>query len=597
MFKRRSTAISAATLSTAGDISDPEGSPTNTTALSARTSMATNGAGPVDGTLPPLSGSFHSSCHDPNGSFSNDITGNATQDKSSSPLDKKLHGKRRRRQLRSLLLLRLRHQSTTERMLLLLSAGLFLILLSWMRASSFTFPIPAAPAESELQHPPFQLESANAPVCNVLSSPDDVSFTLVTQLSDDRLWMMEHHCRRYPHPMAIAVYTNTTLEQVLDRLRGMGCSVAEESQEPRRLQQHDQQQQRSQTKGEEKSQNAAAVERDDDENLEVDDDKAQVLLHNFPKGPALQVAVLDSSTHGKLDDYPVNDLRNLALSMVKSSHIIYIDVDFWASDYLYEMLSKKEVKERLIRDPQHAVVIPAFQLFRQCRKYEDCRGNNIPRMPQSLSDLALMMKKRRGHIFDPTNTGGHGSTDYNAWFRQSPGELLDIKCLQSNRYEPYVAIRYCNDMPPFQEAFSGYGKNKVTWMMQVIASGYTLSQLGGVYLVHYPHLESASRTRWNESPEQLQVAASDSEDDQNPIFIRRPTPEDGNLDFHKYKRGQVDKIFLEFKDWLAQTIPSSRARLRLCESAQDDDSKLWVGPDLKEGPKKKDSRESASNQG
>lgn len=484
----------------------------------------------------------------------------------------KVHGKR----WSSLLLVRLRLQTDARYSLWLslLAACTCLFLLSTIQF----FRLLAPSSTTEFDHPPFELESINAPVCHPLSSPQNVTFTLVTQLSDDRLWMMEHHCKRYPHPMAIAVYTNRSLTNILDELRELGCPVDDHhgsSIVPPNLL----------LPGKE----GGKTERDDDENIEVDDDQFQPSTshldeHIHHSGALLQVAVLDATQHGKRDDYPVNDLRNLALSLVQSSHIIYIDVDFWPSEYLYEIFSRKTVKERLIQDPQHAVVIPAFQLFRQCYKYKDCRDRNIPQMPKSLQGLAKMIKEKRGHIFDPTNKGGHGSTDYNAWFKQKPGSLRDIECLQSNRYEPFVAIRYCRDMPPFQQAFSGYGKNKVTWMMQVIASGYTLSQLGGIYLVHYPHLESASRAKWNEAPQELQIPVPKSEEsDQNPPFqVRRPTSKDGDLHFEEYKRGQVDKIFLDFKDWLAQSFPPSRARLRLCEAAQDDDSKLWVGPDVKE---------------
>jgi hypothetical protein len=194
-----------------------------------------------------------------------------------------------------------------------------------------------------------------------------------------------------------------------------------------------------------------------------------------------------------------------------------------------------------------------------------------------------MFEKRHGHIFDPTNKGGHGSTDYKTWFKQQPASLRSIDCLQSNRYEPFVMIRYCRDMPPFQAAFSGYGKNKVTWMMQTIASGYVLSQVGGAFLVHYPHLDSNSRQHWNQAPKQLQQGQPDRKGEFN---IRRPKKTDGDLHFAEYKRGQVDQLYVEFRDWLAATIPASKRRLQFCDSAQDDDGKLWLPPDVKEERRK-----------
>ncbi|KAL3910978.1 MAG: hypothetical protein SGILL_007469, partial [Bacillariaceae sp.] len=410
----------------------------------------------------------------------------------------------------------------------------------------------------------------------------------------DRLWMMEHHCKRYPHPMAIAVYSNNTREDVLQELRGMGCSVdvvnaVNNNHDSASRQQLPQQQ------------HVPDELRDDDENVEVDDDQQQrrrrrrlseIQQQQQQQQPLLQVAVLDAHTHGAWNDYPVNALRNLALSLVQTTYIMYIDADFWTSEHLYEVLTSENVKTALIQDPQLAIVVPAFGLFRQCKEWRECPENNIPEMPFSLKDVFEMFENRQGHIFDPTNRGGHGSTDYKGWFTQKSSSLLPISCLQSNRYEPFVMIRYCQDMPPFQASFSGYGKNKVTWMMQTIASGYTLSQVGGAFLVHYPHLDSNSRQHWNQAPKQLQVGGGkDKQSKEGEFNVRRPKKSDGDLQFAEYKRGQVDKLYIEFRDWLASTIPAEKRRLGLCESAQDDDGKLWIDPEIKKERKKQKRQE------
>jgi hypothetical protein len=373
--------------------------------------------------------------------------------------------------------------------------------------------------------------------------------------------------------MSVAVYTNSTLEEIKQELYDMGCPVGS---------------------GEDSKQQPIKR-RDDDENMEEDDD--QMMKNNKKKknkneqqrsaSPLLQVTVLDAQTHGAWNDYPVNELRNLALSKVQTTYILYIDVDFWPSQDLYEtVVTSSEIKQTLLDDPKHALVVPAFQLLRQCHDWIDCRDKNIPKMPHDLDGLATMIKKKRGTIFDFTNRGGHGSTDYKKWVAQTPGSLHRIDCLQSHRYEPFVMIRYCHDMPPFQSAFSGYGKNKVTWMMQVVASGYTLSQVGGTFLVHYPHLDSQSRQHWNEAPKELQIPGGRPAPGAGYFNLRRPDKADAHVKFDSYKRGQVDKLFLQFKDWLSETIPPDRARLDLCENAQDDDSKLWINPVEKESRKK-----------
>ena len=394
----------------------------------------------------------------------------------------------------------------------------------------------------------FKLESEDAPRCQDPGSIDNIDTTLVTQLSDDRLWMMVHHCERYgPHSMSVAVYSNSTREEIAKQMLGMGCNIESDNGN---------------------SLNTALV----------------------------SVKVLDAQTHGAWNNYPVNELRNLALEGVKTTHITYIDVDFWPSDGLYEAILPEPIRQELYDDPKLALVIPAFQLKREsdCRdETKDCREEHIPKMPKTLAELKKSIIDRSVEIFDPTNGGGHGSTDYQHWFAhqlEASNEvnlLHKIPCLKSHRYEPFVTIRYCRELtPPFQQAFSGYGKNKMTWMMQVAASGFVFSQVGGAYLVHYPHAISKSRQDWNRAPKELVSSASASSgNNKNNYSVRRPKASDGNLGFEKYHRGRVDDLYIRFKEWLKESIPSSEARLGLCTDAQDDDSKLWIDPDRKKWKK------------
>ena len=163
---------------------------------------------------------------------------------------------------------------------------------------------------------------------------------------------------------------------------------------------------------------------------------------------------------------------------------------------------------------------------------------------------------------------------YKEWLLQEDGSLLEIPCLKSNRYEPFVVVRYCRDLPPFQEAFSGYGKNKMSRMMHLVRSGYTFSQLGVAFLVHYPHLDSQSRQHWNEAPDQLKVYGVNDKEHLSPL-IRKPNATDSGLELKKFKRGQIDEIFVRFRKWLEKNVPDN-SKVKLCEDHQDDDSKLWV---------------------
>lgn len=339
----------------------------------------------------------------------------------------------------------------------------------------------------------FLKEFHGAPSCaSQLLAKEDVSFTLVTQLSDSRLWMLEHHCKRWglEHPMSIAVLTNESALAIQQRVRDMGC------------------------------------------------------------GPSAVVQTMP----GSMEDYPVNELRNMAISIVKTTHIVYLDVDFWPSSDLHRTLHLDAIAQHLVEDPKNALVIPAFQLERHCREYRDCRENNIPAMPNTRSKLVHLVHHHRANQFDPTNEGGHGSTDYDAWFEAEEDEIVPIDCILSNRYEPYLVVRLCDELPPFQPRFTGYGKNKMTWVMQLRRNGYRLGQISS-FAIHYPHLDSPARLAWNGGKDGVQ--------------IKRP-----RNDYLRYRRGQTDKLFLEFRDWLG--AQPDQSRFGLCEDALDDDSRLWT---------------------
>ena len=251
----------------------------------------------------------------------------------------------------------------------------------------------------------FQLYTPHAPSCSEPLEAQEVSFTLVSQLSNDRLWMIPYHCERWgDNPISIVVFTDRTAADVKSELISNGCS---------------------------------------EESLTI----RTVKRSQFdPDGT----------------EYPVNLLRNLAISAVKTSHILYADVDFWPSSDLFTIISNETIKERLASDSKLAAIIPVFQMERMCREYRDCRETNIPKMPRHKKGLMWLFGRHAAHSFDPTNKGGHGSTKYKTWKKQETSTFVDLTCIKSNRYEPYLAIRYCSELPPFQEGFTGYGKNKMT---------------------------------------------------------------------------------------------------------------------------------------
>jgi len=356
----------------------------------------------------------------------------------------------------------------------------------------------------------FQLYTPHAPSCSKPLDADGISFTLVSQLSEDRVWMIQNHCQRWgPNPMSVVVFSDRTAEDVKSEVVLQGCS---------------------------------------EEHITVQ-------------------TVSPTKYDPTGTEYPVNLLRNIAFAAVKTTHIVYADVDFWPSTDLHSTLMSRDVKTRFAADPKLATVVPVFQMYRRCKEYNDCQDKNIPSMPKRKGALFSLIKRKEASTFDPTNAGGHGSTKYITWRDQELGTLVDLPCIKSNRYEPYLAFRFCSDLPPFQEGFTGYGKNKMTWVMQLRRAGYLFSQLGGVFLVHYPHLSSQARLAWDKKPEAMGGKS----------LGQLKKKEKSDIDWGSFKRARVDALFLDFKEWLDGTV-EDESRLQMCEDALNDDVRLWVHP-------------------
>mmetsp|Transcript_39617 Transcript_39617/g.82769 ORF Transcript_39617/g.82769 Transcript_39617/m.82769 type:complete len:336 (+) Transcript_39617:109-1116(+) len=111
----------------------------------------------------------------------------------------------------------------------------------------------------------------------------------------------------------------------------------------------------------------------------------------------------------------------------------------------------------------------------------------------------------------------------------------------------------------------------MTWIMQLRRAGYLFTQLGGVFLVHYPHLSSQARLEWDKKPGEMGGKKSLGE-------LKKK--EKSNIDWESFKRARVDALFLDFKEWLDGTV-EDESRLQMCEDALNDDARLWVHPDEK----------------
>lgn len=373
----------------------------------------------------------------------------------------------------------------------------------------------------------FRPNTPQAPPCTASLDPTSIAYTLVTQMSSERIWMLGKHCQRwgYDHPISVAVFTNRTRSNVTGDALATGCTRRQ-----------------------------------------------------------LSLSVLNSDEYDE-DDYPVNKLRNMALSQVRTSHVMYVDIDFWPSTTLRPILESPYLRQEFGHDPRLAVVVPAYQLYahRLCGERENCKEKEQTNdVPSTMDDLRPLLDSEDVGVFDlESNWNGHGSTSYKTFLLQNDGELFDLPCINSNRYEPYLAFRYCSDLPPFQEAFTGYGKNKMTWAMHLRRSGYDFAQVGGAFVCHYPHFRSKAKLSWDYIPNlnvsdvlAVSVEARKAAK-QNRFNVVEKKDMIRGVDWTQTKRGKGDLLYLDYRKWLYETV-TDEARLKMCDETYTDDNKLWV---------------------
>jgi hypothetical protein len=293
---------------------------------------------------------------------------------------------------------------------------------------------------------------SSMPECTPLAS-SDVSFTLTTQLSPDRLWIMKHQCERWPAPLpiAVAIYVPPNApaneeSRILDRLEH-----------------------------------------------ELHCDLTRMLITIFRASPG-----------SPIDQYPVNTLRNLALQSITTTHAAYIDSDFLISDGLHDDLLTTTAAV-LANDTHAAVVMPAFDYITDCKittQQEEvltCLRSEWDMVPKRHEDIvALLEKEKRPRVkvgFQSVRGKNkyHGTTMYKTWL-QNQSTAIPIPCVKTWTYEPYLAVRVCRDLPQFPEVFKGWGFNKVIWIKILLKKlGYQLWQVPRGFVMHIPHELSISR--------------------------------------------------------------------------------------------------------
>ena len=210
--------------------------------------------------------------------------------------------------------------------------------------------------------------------------------------------------------------------------------------------------------------------------------------------PAVRAADRDKA-------YPINWLRNEGIACVRTSHYFMVDVDFWPSRSLRNLIGAQLPEWA---ETPRAMVVPNFQRNGHgCRNDENklaCRealAASRLSMPSDVEALSTCIGAKECSVFDSEyNSAGQSSTDIGAWKQLAEGRTRRVKCMHSARYEPFVVLRRAAPTPRFDERFYGYGKNKVELLVELRLAGFEFVVLGRGFLLHFPHPKSPAKDRW-----------------------------------------------------------------------------------------------------
>ncbi|KAF5826066.1 glycosyl-transferase for dystroglycan-domain-containing protein [Dunaliella salina] len=172
--------------------------------------------------------------------------------------------------------------------------------------------------------------------------------------------------------------------------------------------------------------------------------------------------------------YPVNALRNYARFLVRTSLLMYLDVDFLPSQSLSERALDSSFNSMMTAGTCHhiAYIVPAFQPS----------TNELTKVSTTCTKQFLKELFEAGKIKQFKNESypvGHGSTLFNHWF--TTDSVYSISW--THGFEPYV-ITHLDHVPWLNSGFRGFGRNKVSMLLEMHYRGFQFKVRCALFILH-----------------------------------------------------------------------------------------------------------------
>lgn len=180
--------------------------------------------------------------------------------------------------------------------------------------------------------------------------------------------------------------------------------------------------------------------------------------------------------------YPVNAMRNRAIANARTDIILLLDVDFWPATELSRLMRVPDKYESLLQavNKGDAVVIPAYET-------EDSGDIGIAVAREAVlggKDTAVSMfwDGRIKPFHTDRYKAGHRATDFRKWLVASSPYSINYE----EGFEPYVLVAR-KFVPWTDERFVGYRKNKVVHLLHLAKLGLNFVVHPRGFTVHAPH--------------------------------------------------------------------------------------------------------------
>ncbi|CAM9740232.1 unnamed protein product, partial [Hapterophycus canaliculatus] len=233
--------------------------------------------------------------------------------------------------------------------------------------------------------------------------------------------------------------------------------------------------------------------------------RVQCFMPAAARGPAFRY-MLSKKNLPKLCWYPINQLRNRALAQAKTDLVLICDVDFRPCHRLAGVarsIGQSTAIHKRVSCGLNCVVLPAFEV-RDDDNAGDDNGDYGSRMgverPDKLwwvntlsSKGSLLQQWGEGRVVPFASrvwTQGHRASNFDKW----KGASTPYEVQYEEGFEPFVIMNRLL-VPPFDERFDGYGRNKVIFFYRLHALGFSFIVDPELFLIHAPHGRSDSWRR------------------------------------------------------------------------------------------------------